>query len=99
MGGGEGVGPGVSRPGVSCACGPLIAVLSVSLLAETWTYQQEMIGMVNLSDRVVPHVVLKSDAVYLWQTNISRPACVVSFVMGGCFRAGVTLTLPRLSSS
>lgn len=41
-------------------------MFSESLLAETWTYQQEVIGMVNLSDRVVPHFELKLDVAYVW---------------------------------
>lgn len=65
MEGGGGVGPGVRRSGVSCVSGQVIAVFSESLLAETWTYQQEVIGMVNLSDRVVPHFELKSDVAYV----------------------------------
>lgn len=66
MGGEGGVGPGVRRFGVSCVSGQVIAVFSELLLAETWTYQQEVVGMVNLGDRVVAHLELKSDATCLW---------------------------------
>lgn len=66
MGGGGGVGPAVRSFGVSCVSWQVIAVFSESLLAETWTYQQEVIGMVNLGDRVVAHFELKSVATYVW---------------------------------
>lgn len=57
----------MSSSSVSCLSmvGDRRAVLSMSPLAEAWTYQQEMIGMVNLSDRVVPHFELKSGATYV----------------------------------
>lgn len=58
MGGGGEVGPGVRRSDVSCVWGGDRQVESV-VACTTWTYQQEMIGMVNLCDRVVPHRELK----------------------------------------
>ena len=65
MGGGGGVGPGVRSSGVSCLSPAGDRRVELPLLAEAWTYQQEMIGMVNLSDRVVPHFELKSGETYV----------------------------------
>lgn len=58
MGGVGGVGPGMRRSGVSCVWGGDRRVEGVAACT-TWTYQQEMIGMVNLRDRVIPHLELK----------------------------------------
>lgn len=65
MGGAGGVGPGVTSSGVSCLSLAGDRRVELSSLAQAWTHQQEMIGMFNLSDRVVPHVELKSGATYV----------------------------------
>lgn len=64
MEGGGGVGPGLRKPVSSCLSRGRDRG-SVSQFAETWTYQQEMIGLVNLGDRVVSHLEFKSGASYV----------------------------------
>jgi hypothetical protein len=52
--GGEGeIGPGVTRPNVSCVSWGVLG--GGDCRRETCAYQQEMIGMVNLGNRMVPH--------------------------------------------